>query len=384
MRKTILTTALFASALGFASCSHAQSGDGDTVELGEEAPFTATSFGTFAAPWAIAFEPGTGRIFLTEKAGTIKFVDPSTGTVGSVDGAPEVLNRGQGGLGDIAFAPDYEESGTVYLTWAQPEGEGALAAMGRGTLACDSDTHCSLEGFSEIWRQSHVGERFGHYSHKIAFSPDGEYLFLASGERQEGDPAQDLSDNRGAVLRLNLDGTPAEGNPFADMGSPADEIWSYGQRNLLGFEFAPDGNLWELEHGPAGGDELNLVVRGANYGWPVRSNGDNYDGSDIPDHTADDGFTKPAIYWNPVIAPSDMIFYTGDMFADWQGQLLVTTLRTTAIARITVDAEGNTASEEARYAMPARLRTIAQAPDGAIWVAEDGGEGRLLRLTPAN
>ncbi|MEL1249828.1 PQQ-dependent sugar dehydrogenase [Aurantiacibacter gilvus] len=384
MRKTILSTALFASALGFASCSHAQSGDGDTVELGEEAPFTATSYGTFAAPWAIAFEPGTGRIFLTEKAGTIKFVAPATGTVGAVDGAPEVLNRGQGGLGDIAFAPDYAESGTVYITWAQPEGEGALAAMGRGTLVCHSDTHCELEDFSEIWRQSHVGERFGHYSHKIAFSPDGEYLFLASGDRQEGDPAQDLMDNRGAVLRLNLDGTAAEGNPFAEMGSPADQIWSYGQRNLLGFEFAPDGNLWDLEHGPAGGDELNLVVRGANYGWPVRSNGDNYDGSDIPDHTEDDGFTKPAIFWNPVIAPSDMIFYTGDMFADWQGQLLVTTLRTTAIARISVDAEANSAGELARYTMPTRLRSIAEAPDGAIWVAEDGGEGRLLRLTPAN
>ena len=353
------------------------------MELGAEAPFTATSFGTFAAPWAIAFEPGTGRIFLTEKAGTIKFVDPATGTVGTVDGSPEVLNRGQGGLGDIAFAPDYAESGTVYLTWAQPEEGGALAAMGSGTLACDSDTHCSLEGFSEIWRQSHVGERFGHYSHKIAFSPDGEYLFLASGDRQEGDPAQDLSDNRGAVLRLNLDGTAAAGNPFADQGSPTDQIWSYGQRNLLGFEFAPDGSLWDLEHGPAGGDELNLVQAGNNYGWPVRSNGDNYDGSNIPDHSEDDGFTKPAIYWNPVIAPSDMIFYTGDMFADWQGQLLVTTLRTTAIARISVDAEANSASEEARYAMPARLRSIAQAPDGAIWVAEDGGEGRLLRLTPA-
>lgn len=383
MRKTILSTALFASALGFASCSHAQSGDGEAIELVEEAPFTATSYGTFAAPWAIAFEPGTGRIFLTEKAGTIKFVDPATGVTGTVDGAPAVLNRGQGGLGDIAFAPDYAESGTVYLTWAQPEDEGALAAMGRRTLTCHSDTHCSLEGFSEIWRQSHVGTRFGHYSHKIAFSPDGEYLFLASGDRQEGDPAQDLSDNRGAVLRLNLDGTAAEGNPFADMGSPSDQIWSYGQRNLLGFEFAPDGELWDLEHGPAGGDELNLVQRGANYGWPERSNGNDYNGDDIPDHTDDDGFTKPAIFWNPVIAPSDMIFYTGDMFADWQGQLLVTTLRTTAIARIAVDAAGNSASEEARYTMPMRLRSIAQAPDGAIWVAEDGGEGRLLRLTPA-
>lgn len=354
------------------------------MELPAEAPFAATSFGTFDSPWAIAFEPGTGRVFITEKPGTMAFVDPATGTVGEVTGTPEVLNRGQGGFGDLAFAPDYETSRQIYLTWAQGENEGrmARAVMGRGTLVCESDTACRIEGLTEIWRQSHAGTRFGHYSHKIAFSPDGQYLFLSSGERQEGAPAQDLMDNRGAALRLNLDGTPAEGNPFADQGSPADQIWTYGQRNLLGFEFAPDGQLWDLEHGPAGGDELNRVDRGANYGWPIRSNGDNYDGSDIPDHTADDGFAHPAIFWNPVIAPSDMIFYTGDLFPDWQGQLLVTTLRTSAIVRITVDAAANSAAEEARHPFPTRLRSIAQAPDGAIWVAEDGGDGRLLRLTP--
>ena len=384
MHKSFLAPLLFASALSFASCSLAQSGEPGPVELSDDLPFAAESFGGFDAPWAIAFEPGTGRIFITEKPGTIKFVDPATGAVGNVGGAPEVANRGQGGLGDIAFAPDYADSGMVYLTWAQPMDGGARAAMGRGHLVCHSDTHCQIEDFTQLWNQSAVGERTGHYSHKIAFSPDGQYLFLSSGERQEGDPAQDLMDNRGAVLRLNLDGTPAEGNPFAEMGSPADQIWSYGQRNLLGFEFDPNGQLWDLEHGPRGGDELNRVDRGANYGWPARSNGVNYDGSDIPDHTDDDGFAHAAIWWTPVIAPSDMIFYTGDMFADWQGQLLVSTLSTTAIVHIAADADSNTATELGRYTFPNRLRSIAQAPDGAIWVAEDGANGRLLRLTPAD
>ncbi|MCB2066507.1 MAG: PQQ-dependent sugar dehydrogenase [Erythrobacter sp.] len=387
MRKIILSPLLFAASLTFASCSLAQTGEtasGAEVELAEGAPFTATSFGMFDAPWAIAFEPGTDRLFITEKPGTMAFVDPATGITGTVSGMPEVFNRGQGGLGDLAFAPDYAQSGTVYLTWAQPADEGARAVLGRGQLVCTSDTSCAVEGLTEIWRQVNVGTRTGHFSHKIAFSPDGQYLFLSSGERQEGTPAQDLMDNRGKVLRLNLDGTPAEGNPYADQGSPADQVWTYGQRNLLGLAFDPDGQLWELEHGPRGGDELNRVDRGANYGWPLRSNGVNYDGSDIPDHTADDGFAHPAIFWTPVIAPSDMIFYTGSMFPQWQGQLLVTTLATTAIVRVAPDAASNSASEEARYVFPTRLRSIAQAPDGAIWVAEDGPEGRLLRLTPAD
>lgn len=387
MRTLVLATTLL-SAVAFASCSHAQTGEtepGMAVEMEAGSPFAVTSHGSFDAPWAIAFEPGTGRIFITEKPGTMKFYDPATQVIGTVEGMPEVAHRGQGGLGDVAFAPDYEESRTIYLTWARPGPDNtARAVMGRGTLVCDDSAACRVDGLAQIWEQTRDGPRTGHYSHKIAFSPDGQYLFLSSGDRQEGGPAQDLNDNRGAVLRLNLDGTPAAGNPFAELGSPADQVWSYGQRNLLGFEFDPDGNLWDLEHGPAGGDELNLVLPGHNYGWPVRSNGDNYNGDDIPDHTADDGFTKPAVFWNPVIAPSDMIFYTGDMFAAWQGQLLVSNLRTTSISRITVNAGANSASEESRYAFPSRLRSIAQAPDGAIWVAEDGGDGRLLRLTPAN
>ncbi|KLI63233.1 PQQ-dependent sugar dehydrogenase [Aurantiacibacter marinus] len=400
MRKIILSSALFSASLALASCTGSQTGDtsptstpaasgaavsGEPVELQATSPFAATSHGTFAEPWAIAFEPGTGVAFITEKAGTMKFYNPSTGQTGTVSGMPDVVYGGQGGLGEIAFAPDYSDSGTIYLSWAKDAGnDTTVAAVSRGNLVCDQADACRVDGLTDIWQQSRGGERKGHYSHRIAFSPDGQHMFVTSGDRQEQDPAQDLTNNFGTVVRLNLDGTPAAGNPFADRASPTNQIWSYGHRNLLGIAFDPQGVLWEIEHGPAGGDELNRVDRGSNYGWPVRSNGDNYNGDDIPDHTADDGFAKPAIGWTPVIAPGGMIFYTGGMFADWRGQLLVANLRTTSISRITTNAAANSADEAARYEFPNRLRGIAQAPDGAIWVIEDGESGRLLRLTPAD
>ncbi|WP_120076641.1 PQQ-dependent sugar dehydrogenase [Aurantiacibacter odishensis] len=398
MRNKVLTAIIFPT-VALASCNSAATGDtapsasateetvtavagGEPVELQSTSPFDAASYGAFNEPWALAFEPGTGVIFITEKPGTMKFYDPASGRMGTVTGMPSVAYRGQGGLGALAFAPDYATSDTIYLSWAKESGEGTKAAVGRGTLVCDAADACRVDGLTEIWEQSRAGERPGHYSHRLAFSPDGQYLFVSSGDRQEQDPAQNLENNLGTVVRLNLDGTPAAGNPFADRGSPTDQIWSYGQRNMLGLEFDSSGNLWALEHGPAGGDELNLVEPGNNYGWPTRSNGDNYSGSDIPDHTADDPFVKPAISWNPVIAPGGMTFYTGDMFADWQGQLLIANLRTQSISRVTVNAAANSADEASRYEFPRRLRDIAQAPDGALWVIEDGAEGRLIRLTP--
>ncbi len=374
-----------------ASCSFAQSGEtpplvvtaGEPVELEAGSPFAAEAHANFAEPWALKFHPETGFAFVTEKAGTMKFYDPATGRIGNVTGLPEVAYAGQGGLGDLAFAPDFAESRAIYLSWAQSDGgDGTFATVSRGTLVCEDGGDCAIDGLTEVWRQSVAGGRRGHYSHRIVFSPDGQYMFVSSGDRQEQTPAQDLSNNLGGIVRLNLDGTPAAGNPFADQGSPTDQIWSYGQRNLLGLAMREDGELWELEHGPRGGDELNFVVAGANYGWPTRSNGDNYSGVDIPDHTEDDGFTKPAIHWTPVIGPGGMDFYSGDMFADWQGQLLVANLTTESIVRLSTDSANNFAEELGRYSFPMRLRDIEIAPDGAIWVIENGEDGRLMRLTP--
>ena len=358
---------------------------GEPVSLQSSSPFRAESFGEMPNPWAMEFEPGSDRLFVSQQDGVLLVFDTASGETRTVTGTPRVAYEGQGGLGDIAFAPDYATSGTIYLSWARDaEGDTTVAAVGRGTLDCDSAATCRINDFREIWSQSRGGANPGHYSHRLAFSPDGRYLFVASGDRQEQDPAQDLSNNLGSIVRLTPDGRAAPGNPFADRGGATAQIWSYGHRNILGLAFAPGGQLWGLEHGPKGGDELNLIERGANYGWPVRSNGVNYNNSNIPDHSPDDGFVQPAISWDPVIAPGGMIFYTGSMFADWRGQALIPNLRTTSISRVAVNAAGNSAVEESRYEFPERLRDIAQAPDGAIWVIEDDEDGRLLRLTPKN
>lgn len=368
-----------------ASCGQAQSGDRADSSPSADS-FAIEEKGAFDSPWAIAFAPGTQVLFVTEKPGTMKFVDLASGRLGTVTGLPTVLNEGQGGLGDVAFLPTESAATlgtrTIYLTWAEG-GEGRLAggAMGRGRLVCEEADACRIEGFSVIWRGTPKTGRRGHYSHKIEFSPDGRYLFLSSGDRQEGAPAQDLGTNLGKVLRLNLDGTPADGNPFAERGGVSREIWSYGHRNALGLEFDLEGQLWDLEHGPRGGDELNRVERGDNYGWPVRSNGDDYSGAPIPDHSTDDGFHKPAIGWNPVIAPGDFIFYSGELWPEWRNQALIANLSTMSIVRVALDGERGT--EEARYKFEKRLRDIVEATDGSLYVIEDGPGGRLLRLTPA-
>jgi glucose/arabinose dehydrogenase len=348
-----------------------------------DSPFAAASHGAFAEPWAIAVHPQNGALFITEKAGTMKFYEPASGRMGNVTGLPEVAYGGQGGLGDIAFAPDFAQSGTVYLSWAADAGDGARkAVLGRGRLACADGGDCRIEGLAQIWEQSLPVDSAGHFSHKVAFSPDGGHLFVSSGDRMQADPAQDLGNNLGSVVRLQLDGTPAPGNPFADRGAPTDQVWTYGQRNVLGLQFDPDGELWGLEHGPRGGDELNLVERGVNYGWPVVSDGVNYNGSAIPDHETRPEFTPPVIGWTPVIAPGDFIFYSGRLWPQWQGKALIAGLGPMTLVEVSVS--GNDASEDARYRFPKRLRDIVEAPDGTVWMVEDGNGGRLLRLAPTS
>lgn len=384
--KTIssLTLSLSLCAASLASCALAQEGENPATPP-EDAGLTIEEKGTFERPWAIEFIPGSDTLAITEKAGVLKLMKTGSGETITVSGTPQVAYGGQGGLGDVAFLESEEEredGRTIYLSWAE-EGEEKDtfgAVVGKGLLRCDEAANaCGIEDLAVIWRQSPKVPGRGHYSHRIEVSPDGKYLFIASGERQKQTPAQDLSNTLGTIVRLNLDGTPAAGNPFADQGGVTGEIWSYGHRNILGLDFAPDGTLWEVEHGPAGGDELNVVMRKANYGWPVRSNGDNYNGVDIPDHTDDDGFAKPAIHWTPVIAPGDMLIYSGAMFSGWKGDALIPGLASQALVHVDLDSQS--AREAARYDLGGRLRSIAQAPDGSVWVVQDGAEAKLLRLS---
>ncbi|MDP5103381.1 MAG: PQQ-dependent sugar dehydrogenase [Erythrobacter sp.] len=387
IRSFLPTVALSLSALLLASCGAEKLGaeTGETASaMSDEAPFTTAEIATFEQPWAIAFAPGTSVLFVTEKAGTLKMMDTETGDISTLAGTPKVDFGGQGGLGDIAFLPseagDLVAGRTIYLSWAEAgEGDTRGAVVGRGTITCADGFACAIEGLSVIWRQTPKVSGRGHYSHRIAISPDGQYLYIASGERQKMQPAQDTTNTLGTIVRLNLDGTPAAGNPLADKGGVSPEIWSWGHRNILGMDWDAEGRLWEVEHGPAGGDELNLVQRAANYGWPIRSNGEHYNGDPIPDHTADDGFAQPALSWNPVIAPGDMLIYNGTMFKDWQGRALMAGLASQALVNVAI--EGDSAREVARYGFDARLRALAQGPDGALWIAEDGKDGRLLKLT---
>lgn len=346
-------------------------------------PFKTATIGDFDAPWAMTFLPD-GRMLVTEKTGELLLFDPGNGTKIPVAGIPKVDSAGQGGLMDVVLSPDFASDKTVYFSFSEtgPGGKGVALATGSFTQATDGKA--ALGNVKIIFRATPYVEGNGHYSGRIAFSPDGKYLFFTNGERQKFDPAQDPKATLGKVLRLNRDGTPAAGNPLAAKGfHPA--VWSYGHRNLLGLAFDDKGQLWEQEMGPKGGDEVNLITPGLNYGYPKASNGDHYDGRDIPDHKAGDGFEAPKVWWNPVISPGGLIFYDGAMFPAWKGSLFIGGLSSQALVRVKID--GTNATKADQWDMGARIREVEQGPDGALWVledGEDGSQGRLLKLTPAS
>jgi glucose/arabinose dehydrogenase len=283
---------------------------------------------------------------------------------------------------DVVLAPGFAQNKQVYLSYSAAGEGGKGVVLVRGVLGAQGG-HPALTGITELFRATPFVEGNGHYSGRIAFSPDGKYLFFTNGERQKFDPAQDPKATLGKVLRLTLDGKPAPGNPLAAQGfHPA--VWSYGHRNLLGITFDAKGNLWEQEMGPKGGDEVNLVLPGKNYGYPKVSNGSHYDGRDIPDHAPGDGFEAPKVWWNPVISPGGLMAYSGKLFPQWTGDLFIGGLSSQSLVR--VDVNGTEAKKGDQWPMGARIREVEQGPDGAIWLLEDGADGsqgRLLRLTPA-
>lgn len=370
------------TAVGVAGVVFATTAQAEGINAGERAatskrPFAIEAVAEFDTPWALAFLPD-GRMLVTEKPGAIFLVNQKGGKT-RVENVPDVVHAGQNGLLDIAPAPDFAENRTVYLTYVEPGSGGGSLALARARLG-EGDGTAALEGLDVIWRQQPAGGR-GQPGGIIAFDPDGTHLFLTSGDRMRPKTAQDPDDTRGKVLRLNLDGSTPDDNPQAAAGGVRAQTWSMGHRNPYGLAFSPDGKLWLHEMGPRGGDELNLIEPGKNYGWPVVSNGDNYSGTRIPRHATRPEFAAPPLYWNPVIAPAGMVIYDGAMFPDWQGSALIGGLGAMALIRVTFEGDGG-ADEADRYAMEDRIRDVAVAPDGAVWVVEDNSPGRLLRLTP--
>ncbi|WNG38016.1 PQQ-dependent sugar dehydrogenase [Archangium violaceum] len=382
---------LRSSLLSLAFLAACSDGTGpDNLDLESDSPeslseaiaagFSITEVADFNSPWAMTFLPD-GRMLVTEKAGTLHLVSADGTQRKTVTGTLPVSSAGQGGLLDVVLHPQFAQNRLVYFSYSESRSSGKGVALARGTFT--DGTSPSLTNVRVIFRATPYVSGDGHFSGRIAFSPDGK-LFFTNGDRQKFDPAQDPTGTLGKVLRLNDDGTPAAGNPLAARGfHPA--VWSYGHRNLLGLAFDASGNLWEHEMGPQGGDEVNLIQPSLNYGWPKASNGSHYDGRDIPDHRAGDGFEPPKVWWNPSISPGGLMVYSGKLWPEWKGDLFIGGLSSQSLVR--VDVNGTSASKGDQWNMNSRIREVEEGPDGSIWLLQDGqsgSQGKLLRLRPAS
>ncbi len=378
MKRSASLLALTAAIAAPVSLAHAEEAFSVTGSAGTELRLTA--YDGFAQPWAMTFLPD-GRLLVSEKVGNLVLVSADGRKLGEIDGVPAVIPQGQGGLGDIVLHPDYAENGLVYLSYVERD-ESDVALSGAVVIRAKLDLTADDGALSEIeriWEQTPKVTGNGHYSHRIAFAPDG-HLFITSGDRQKLDPAQEMDVNLGKIIRLTEDGSVPEGNPFADGGGISEQFWSVGHRNPLGIHFDASGQLWSHEMGPRGGDEINRIEPASNYGWPRVSDGRHYSGLPIPDHETDPSFAAPAISWVPSISPAGFVIYDGDVFPDWQGQAILGGLSSEAVIRVVL---GDPAEEAERYSWSRRIREIEQGPDGRIWVLEDGEGGRLVSLEPA-
>lgn len=333
-------------------------------------------------PWGLAFLPG-GDMLVTERPGRLRLITPQGDVSEPLEGLPEVDARGQGGLLDVSLAPDFADSRWVYLSYAEPREDGRNAtAVARGRL---SENRTRLTDVETVFQQQPAWDSTKHFGSRLVWGTDGT-LWITVGERSLVEPrqlAQTLDNTIGKVLRINADGSIPEDNPFVGRADALDSIWSYGHRNIQGAARHPETNeLWTIEHGPKGGDELNRPEPGLNYGWPVITYGEDYSGADIGEGiTQQEGMEQPVYYWDPVIAPGDMAFYTGDRFDGWQNSLVIASLAPGGLARVTL--EDGRVTGEARYLEDlGRVRDVDQGPDGALWVLTDKGNGALIRVVP--
>ena len=373
-------------------------------------PFNVTQVTTLNLPWRIAFLPD-GRMLITEMVGALWLVTQKGDKI-PVSNTPPVYWQGQSGMHGVFLSPHYDTDHSIYLTYAEPGDYGGGLALARAKLST-SAASARLENFEVLWRQMPRGKG-GQEGAQIAFSPDGQYLFLTVGDRQRFTPAQDPDQPEGKILRLTHDGKPAPGNPgFGKTGAatiplidpPSDteaaktakvvssytfpgpnltpaETWASGVRTPYGLAFSPAGELWEVEHGPMGGDELNLIERGRNYGWPLVSYGKNYNGVPIASPDTRPDLAKPVLYWVPVIAPGNLMFYRGTQtFPQWNGNGFVSGLATMTLNRIVFDGHGGAKTAE-RWNVGKRIRDVEQGPDGSLWMLEDANPGALIHVTP--
>ena len=333
-------------------------------------------------PWGLAFLPG-GDLLVTERPGRLRRTTPDGEVSAPIAGLPEVDARGQGGLLDVSLAPDFADSRLVYLSYAEPRGQGKNAtAVARGRL---SEDNTRLTDVETIFQQQPAWDSTKHFGSRLVWGTDGT-LWITLGERSLVEPrqrAQTLDNTIGKVVRVNADGSIPDDNPFVGRDDARGEIWSLGHRNIQGAARHPDtGTLWTIEHGPKGGDELNRPEPGLNYGWPVITYGEDYSGAAIGEGiTQKAGMEQPIYYWDPVIAPGDMTFYTGDQLDGWQNSLVIASLKPGGIVRLTLD--DNRVTAEARYLEGlGRVRDVDQGPDGALWVLTDKRDGALIRVHP--
>ncbi|WP_424941829.1 PQQ-dependent sugar dehydrogenase [Aliiroseovarius crassostreae] len=360
-----LSTLLVTPAVGF------------TIQGNKGGGLTAEPIASFDRPWAMTFID-QDWLLVTTKPGKLWLVG-TDGRKQEVQGLPEPMVGGQGGLGDVVLHPKFDQNSLVYISLVLPgdtrRTRRATVLRGKLTLGDTS----KLTDLQVIWTQTPARPGKGHFSHRIVFGPKGK-LFITSGDRQEQTPAQRWDMALGKIIRLNDDGTVPGDNPFQDKGELAKSFWTTGHRNALGIAFDAQGRLWAHEMGPRHGDELNLIEPGRNYGWPIVSDGDNYSGKPIPDHATRPDFEAPKISWVPSIAPSGLVIYSGEVFPDWQGDALIGGLVSRALIR--VDLSGSSAREAERFEWRKRVREVEQGPKGHLWVLEDGGKGRLLKLSP--
>ena len=359
---------------------------------------TAEVLESFDHGWAMTFLPD-GRALVSEQTGSLWLLDETGEKIAEISNVPETEMRNQGGLGDIIIHPDFATNNTVFLSYVERDPDDDTlsgAVVDKATLVL-SDNGGALENRTRIWEQSIKVTGNGHYSHRLAIAPDGN-IIITSGERQHFSPAQNMEMNLGKIIRVTTDGEPLEDNPFYGNGAVADTVWSLGHRNMLGVAFDADGQLWAHEMGPKGGDELNRIVKGENYGYPLVSNGEHYNGKQFPaSHEENPVYENPAISWTPVISPAGLVIYDGEMFTDWQGDAFIGGLSSRALIRVefqqtpldnmgsggTSETMETTAREAERYEWGKRIREVEQGPEGAIYVIEDMEGGRLIKLTPA-